>query len=203
MDSTWLKTQLRLNPQKSKADLARALDLPPSAISKMLADGRQIKAQEYVSMRKFFGLADNGPGRPVIGGANYVLRPLEDIGDGRTKRHKPVKEDPWIIPARLLKGRTKAEAENIRIFSVRDNSMSPHFTTGEHVLVDLSDKKPSPPGFFVVSDGLNPIIRQCDIVPQSRPASVRLSGGAGAPFIMPLKKADITGRVIAKLLWLT
>ncbi len=60
MDSQWLKTQLAYNPSKNKADLAKAIGVQPSGISKILAGTRQIKTHEYIAMRKFFGLLIDG-----------------------------------------------------------------------------------------------------------------------------------------------
>ena len=200
MDNKWLKAQFRLHPGKTKSDLAKALSLEPPAISKMLAGTRQVKAQEYVAMRRFFGLPVDG--ERAIGGraetpGSYVLRPLQE-------KENPEREDAWTMPADMMAGRTKGTPEQIKIFHIRDNTMAPDFQPGGHVLIDLSDRIPSPPGVFLVSDGIGHILRQCEIVPQSKPVSVRISAGNRSyePYTAPLDKAGLVGRVIAKLQWL-
>ncbi|MFN3826826.1 MAG: hypothetical protein ACK4NR_04295 [Micavibrio sp.] len=200
MDSLWLKTQFRLCPDKSRADLARALDLDPPAISKMLAGTRQIKAQEYVAMRGFFGLPMDGQ-RAVSAEKGYRLEALEVKGLSEPDREGEGGE--WVMPAGLLAARTKAAPEQIRIFTVRDKTMEPDFMSGAQVLVDLSDRLPSPPGVFVVSDGVGHILRHCDFVPGESPAQIQISSHKGSSFRLPADKADITGRVIARLDWLT
>lgn len=82
--------------------------------------------------------------------------------------------------------------------------MTPDFTPGEQVLVDLTDRSPSPPGVFIVSDGLGYLIRQCEYLPGSKPPQIKLSpvNPKFEPSIVELKKTDIAGRVIAKLQWL-
>jgi len=196
MDQEWLKTQFRLNPEKSKAALAEAIGLPASAVSKILAGGRQIKAAEYTAMRRFFGLPVDG--ERAARGASYILEPLEHgLQDGAV-------DQSWTMPASVLKGRTKAAPDKVRIFAVQDNAMAPDLVAGEQVLVDLSDQTPSPPGIFVISDGMAPLIRQCEYVPHSSPPSVKLStiSGRFEARIVPVSAAGLTGRVIAKLEWL-
>ncbi len=199
MDNEWLKTQFRLQPDKNKADLARAIGLEPPAVSKILAGTRQIKAHEYIAMRRFFGMPVDGERATVgqVARSSYVLRPLQE-----QTRAEP--GDAWTIPAKLLARRTKAPPEQVRIFEVQDSTMAPEFQTGEHVLVDLSDRKPSPPGVFLVSDGIGYILRHCEIVPQARPVKVRLSANNRhyETYNAPLDKAGLLGRVIAKLQWL-
>lgn len=211
MDSQWLKTQFSVNPGKTKAGLAKALNLDAPAISKILAGTRQIKANEYIGMRKFFGLPVDGE-QATSGNRDksYVLAPLtkdkeqEEKNINQALYDAPVPEENWVMPASLFKNRTTANPEQIRIFSIQENAMVPDFMPGEHVLVDLSDVKPSPPGVFLVSDGLGHMIRQCAYVPHSDPPEIKLSAvnSKYEPYTLPLEKTKIIGRVIAKLQWL-
>lgn len=207
MDSDWLKTQFRLHPERSKADLAQALNLGASAVSKILAGTRQIKAHEYVAMRRFFGMPSDGEKAAAVssraGSGHYVLAPLEPgLGEGRGADQEA--QESWLMPPDLLKGRIRGTPDKIRIFPVHETAMVPDLSPGEQVLVDLSDTRPSPPGLFVVSDGLGHIIRHCAYVPHSQPPSVRLSANDGKyePYTLPLEKAGIIGRIIARLEWL-
>lgn len=198
MDSQWLKTQFQLHPDKSRADLARALDLDPPAISKILAGGRQIKAHEYIAMRRFFGLPVDGD-RAVSGG--YLLSPFAH-DRGLSDRTATSDQDAWIMPAKLLESKTQAPPDKIRIFTVQDSSMEPDFMTGAQVLVDLSDVLPSPPGVFLLSDGVGHVLRQCDVIPGETPLQIHLSARSGVSFRLSPEKAGIIGRVIARLDWL-
>lgn len=197
MDSQWLKTQFDLHPGKSRADLARALALDPPAISKILAGGRQIKAHEYIAMRKFFGLPTDG--ERAVAASSYRLQILSA---GMAEKEREDDQEAWIMPAHLLESRTDAPPEKIRIFTIRDNSMEPDFMVGAQVLVDLSDTAPSPPGVFILSDGLGHVLRQCDIIPGEMPLQVNVLARNGTAFRLPLAKAAIVGRVIARLDWL-
>lgn len=202
MDAQWLKTQFKLHPGQSKAALAKALGLEPSAVSKMLNGMRQIKATEYVQMRAFFGMPSDG--RKALSGvqSGYVVEPLQ--GGAALKDREPSSESQWVIPAQIIGARTKAGPENIKSFEVEDNLMAPEFQRGEHVLVDLSDQTPSPPGAFVVSDGFGTMIRNCERIAGSDPVRVRISAlkESFAPREVLETDAQIMGRVIAKLQWL-
>ncbi|MBU0859628.1 MAG: LexA family transcriptional regulator [Alphaproteobacteria bacterium] len=200
MDNQWLHTQFTLHPDKTKADLARALGLDRPAISKILAGTRQIKATEYAGMRRFFGLPVDGE-RAVDRGQSYVIQPLES---GLKEPAVAGGADAWVMPASLFAHRTRTAPENIRIFTVQDNAMRPDLMPGETVLVDMADVTPAPPGIFLVSDGLGHIIRQCAPVPQARPPQIRLSAlnAQYESYSLSPDRAGIIGRVIAKLQWL-
>ncbi|MCB9988437.1 MAG: hypothetical protein H6868_03775 [Rhodospirillales bacterium] len=202
MDAQWLKTQFSLNPDKSKAELARVLGLEPPAISKILAGAREIKAREYQLMRRYFNLPVDGE-KSTRPQNSYVLSPLSNSRELSDSSHTQ-DDKSWIIPAGVLAARTQAPPEQIRIFSISENSMAPDFLRGEQVLVDLSDQRPSPPGIFVISDGVSPILRQCELIPQSDPLQVKISAHNKQyePYVLPLEKSAIIGRVIAKLQWL-
>lgn len=201
MDSQWLKVQFDLNPDKSKADLAKALGLEPPAISKILNGSRQIKAVEHHEMRRYFGLPVDGEHATKLPDSAYRLETLsgnQQLSEG----DKNTAED-WIIPADVLSVRTKAPSHQIKIFTVQENLMEPDYRLGEHVLVDLSDNKPSPPGAFVISDGHGHMIRFCEFVLKTTPTDIKVSAKNDGFQSQILQQADfnLIGRVIAKLQW--
>jgi transcriptional regulator with XRE-family HTH domain len=55
MDTDWFQEALR-RVGTSQADLARHLDLPPSAVSRMLRGERQMKIQEALRVAQFLGV---------------------------------------------------------------------------------------------------------------------------------------------------
>ena len=198
MNSQWLKAQFALNPEKSKAELAKSIGLEPPAVSKILNGTRQIKAQEYMAMRNFFGLPSDGDAALKKSSNAYTLQPL----DGSAFAEDGQGEAEWGIPASILSPRTQAPPDKIKIFQVRENAMEPDFKQGEHVLVDLSDQKPSPPGVFIVSDGFGYMVRHCAFVPKTNPPEVKISARSDgfAEQTLTLNDFTIIGRVISRLL---
>jgi transcriptional regulator with XRE-family HTH domain len=201
MDARWLQIQFTLNPGHTKAGLAKALGLEAPAVSKILKGTRQIKAQEYAAMREYFGLPVDGADSIRKRQDAYVLSALTHQ-NLREENKQPNGE--WVIPADILGQRTKAAMGQVKIFQVKENTMEPELHYGEHVLVDMSDFKPSPPGLFAVSDGFGHMIRYCEYIPQSSPPEIRVSARDKSfqPHNLKLDELQITGRIIAKLQWL-
>lgn len=200
--SLWLKAQFEAHPSLSKAELAKALKLEPPAISKILNGSRQVKADEYATMRRYFGLPVDGQAATAGGQAAYILDPLhntqslqDDNGDAAPQ---------WHIPAEIISKRTQATPDKIRVFTIEDNLMEPNFRRDEPVLVDLSQTTPSPPGTFIVSDGFGYMARNCEFLPNSTPPEIKLSASDTSFQPQTLKADDfrIIGRVIAKLQWI-
>lgn len=199
MNGKWLETQFKIHSEKTRVGLAIKLGLDAPAISKILSGKRQIKASEYLGMREYFGLTDAANQGASADG--YVLRPFAQ--GGLSDQVAESDGNAWVMPERLLREKTKAPPEQIRIFDVPDSAMVPDFQKGEQLLVDLSDTKPSPPGVFVVSDGMTHMIRSCEYVPHSDPPKIKLNANNQKfSYVMELDKAEIVGRVIAKLQWL-
>ena len=180
MDAEWLKEQFISFPEKSKAGLARYLKLEPPAISKILNGTRQIKAQEYNLMRQYFGLPIDGEGASNIPENAYKLETLAGMPNGFSDKLASGGEDSWIIPAQILSQRTQSPPEQIKIFSISETLMEPDFRRGEHVLIDLTDTKPSPPGSFIISDGFGMMLRHCEFVPHSDPAEIKISASSAS-----------------------
>ncbi len=201
MDAQWLKTQFETQPDKSKTGLAKAIGLEPPAISKILNNARQVKAQEYALMRKYFGLPVDG--ERAIAPSQQGGYVIESLAEQNPRLNDTDHKSDWVIPAGIMSQHTKASPENVKIYQVQEQLMAPEFKHGEHVVVDLSDDKPSPPGAFIVSDGFGFLIRYCEFVPSSNPPQIKISAENKSfqPQILEKDDLKIIGRVIAKLQW--
>lgn len=199
MDSQWLKTQLTLNPDKSKAGLAKAINLDPPAVSKILNGTRQIKAQEYILMREFFGMPVDGHSSLARGpsGEQAITGEKNGLSEGTVR----IADTDWAIPPALLNPGAASPPEKVRVFHVRDTAMEPEFLKDEQVLVDTSDKNPAQAGVFLVSDGFGNMLRHCAAIPKSDPPEIKISASATGFQPQTLKLGDflIVGRIIAKL----
>lgn len=195
MDSQWLKTQFSANPDKSKAGLAAAIGLEPPAISKILNGTRQIKAQEYLLMREYFGLPVDGLSAVR---KTYTVK-AQDGQDGFDDGSPPPTE--WSIPSVIAPHMPDKDGKTTRVFQVRENLMEPEFKRGDHVLVDIADRKPAPPGAFIISDGFSNMLRYCEYAPKSNETEIRISARKNGFQPQVLKPGDflVIGRVVAKL----
>ncbi len=110
----------------------------------------------------------------------------------------------WQVPTGIVRGYSTAPAHELRIITVMGDSMEPALMPGQRVLVDTGDKKPSPPGIFVVWDGLGLVVKRVQVIPHTDPARVRITSDNTKyePYERTLEEAYIQGRVIGQWKWL-
>ncbi|HLJ63015.1 MAG TPA: LexA family transcriptional regulator [Stellaceae bacterium] len=110
----------------------------------------------------------------------------------------------WQVPSGIVRHFSGAADADLRIISVLGDSMEPTLIPGQRILVDAGDKTPSPPGVFVVWDGLGLVVKRLEVLPQSDPPRVRISSDNAkyAPYERTLDEAHIQGRVIGQWRWL-
>lgn len=91
--------------------------------------------------------------------------------------------------------------ESVVIDEVRGDSMQGTLWPGQRVMVDLRDRKPSPPGIFMVWDGMGMVLKRVELVPGSDPPTIRLTSDNPkyATYERTVDEAQICGRVIG--LW--
>lgn len=106
------------------------------------------------------------------------------------------------MPADMLRAHTVPGAR-LAVVRVEGDSMEPDYLSGDRVLVDLSRSLPSPPGVFVVWDGMGMVLKRLELVIGGMPRRVRLSSinPAYTAYEVPLPELHISGRVIGKWMW--
>lgn len=94
-----------------------------------------------------------------------------------------------------------ASPNGIVILEVVGDSMSPTLVPGERVIINTKDTSASPPGIFVVWDGLGLVLKRVEYVAHSDPPRVRIvsDNGRYEPYERELGEAAIQGRVIGSL----
>lgn len=100
--------------------------------------------------------------RPSMGGGAVVLE--ENVTPGRAYHFRR----SWI------KHGLKASPSQLRIMTVEGDSMEPTLLEGDTVLVDMTKRAPSPPGIFVLDDGMGLVAKRLQHVPNSDPPAVRV-----------------------------
>jgi transcriptional regulator with XRE-family HTH domain len=151
---------------------------------------------------------DDAPALPSPGGllireydvgasAGHGAEPPALNGEGET----PILAE-WSMPEDLVRAHT-TPGRRLALIRVEGNSMEPDYHPGERVLVDLSRRKPSPPGEFVIWDGMGLVLKRVELVPNSSPMKIRLiSINPGyTPYEVDLDEHTIVARVIGKWQW--
>jgi len=152
--------------------------------------------------------AKDGPARPAEKpiGAMVAVAELDVrayAGAGADLDDFPEITHQWQMPREVVQGQTTAGARNLRIITVYGDSNEPTLMPGQRVLVDTSDRTPSPPGFFICWDGLGIVVKRVEVVAHSDPLRVRLMSDNPrySPYERTLDEAHINGRVIGRWTW--
>lgn len=98
--------------------------------------------------------------KPGMGGGAF-----EDLADETTR---------VLLPRRLIRDHLRARPEDMRLLEVRGPSMSPMLEEGDHILVNIAERNPSPAGIFCLWDGFGVVCKAVERVPRTNPPLLRL-----------------------------
>lgn len=109
----------------------------------------------------------------------------------------------WSVPEAYLKGDLHVLSnEGLIIWRAESDTMSPAYEYGDRILIDTNAKRPSPPGMFLIWDGVGPALAQINVVQAAgnkQIARVNISASAsadeGTSYSSPVDKLSIIGRV--------
>ena len=122
--------------------------------------------------------------RPSMGGGAIVEDEDRSARDFHFRR-------AWI------RDRLKAAPSMLRVMAVQGDSMWPTLNDGDVILVDLNQRNPTPPGVFVLHDGMGLVAKRLERVPMSEPPRVRIisDNTQYAPYDCTSDEVNIIGRV--------
>jgi phage repressor protein C with HTH and peptisase S24 domain len=122
--------------------------------------------------------------RPSMGGGAVVEAEERSGRDFHFRR-------AWI------RDRLKAAPSLLRVMAVQGDSMMPTLNDGDTVLVDLTQRNPSPPGVFVLHDGMGLVAKRLEHVPLSDPPRVRIisDNPRYSPYECTTDEVNIIGRI--------
>ncbi|MEL0304363.1 MAG: S24 family peptidase [Rhodobiaceae bacterium] len=102
------------------------------------------------------------------------------------------------FPPDLLRRITAAPAGGLKLLSVSGDSMSPTLEDGDLVIVDTGRRMPSPPGIFILDDGVGLVAKRVDAIPNTTPPQLRLSSDnpAYSNYQRRIDEVHIVGRIV-------
>lgn len=167
-----------------------------------------IFAAKGVEAAELFALAGvEGGGRRGLGktaAPDGMLRIDEldvraSAGDGLVSDSENVVAE-WQLPSEVVRYYSSAPADALRFITVLGDSMEPTLQPGQRVLVDTGDRTPTPPGIFVVWDGLGLVVKRVQALAHSDPMRVRITSDNPKyeGYERALTEAYIQGRVIGQ-----
>jgi transcriptional regulator with XRE-family HTH domain len=106
----------------------------------------------------------------------------------------------WQLPSEVVRYHSSAPASDLRFITVLGDSMEPTLQPGQRVLVDTVDRTPTPPGIFVVWDGLGLVVKRVQALAHSDPMRVRITSDNPKyeGYERSLAEAYIQGRVVGQ-----
>ncbi len=110
----------------------------------------------------------------------------------------------WSVPRDVIKIGSRGAGANLKMLTILGDDMEPTLRMNDRILVDTSDKRPSPAGVFVVWDGMSVVVRRVEMIAGSEPVRLRVS--TDSPKYQPVERLHaetlIQGRVIARWSWI-
>lgn len=108
----------------------------------------------------------------------------------------------WSLPRSMLEANV-LPGSRLAVIRVAGDSMEPDYRPGDRVLIDLNATAPTPPGTFVLWDGLGLVLKQVEYLMNSVPPRLRIKSinPAYEAYDRDAEDVIINGRVIGKWTW--
>lgn len=108
------------------------------------------------------------------------------------------KRRDWPFAPDYLRDELGLERAKLAMVEVRGDSMEPTLSSGDRVLINLSDCQVSQPGIFVLFDGDGTVIKRVEKVPYSDPPIVVIKSDnpSHGQYNVPGELVRIVGRVV-------
>jgi len=108
------------------------------------------------------------------------------------------KRRDWPFATDYLRGELGLERARLAMLEVRGDSMEPTLSSGDRVLVNMSDRQVSQPGIFVLFDGDGTVIKRVEKIPYSDPEQIVIKSDnpVHGAYTVPGELVNIVGRVV-------
>jgi phage repressor protein C with HTH and peptisase S24 domain len=121
------------------------------------------------------------------------------MGGGQSIDAEPDYGRPYHFQKSWIKNDLKSDPANLRIMHVVGDSMMPTLQDRDIVLVDTSRRSPTPPGIFVLHDGMGLVAKRLEHIPNSDPPRVRII--SDNPHYSPYEGVADEINIIGRIRW--
>lgn len=126
----------------------------------------------------------------------YVaVRP--SMGGGMVVDEEPAHGEPFHFHRGWIAQELRSEPRALRIMHVEGDSMEPTLMNGDIVLIDTERRMPTPPGVFVLHDGMGLVAKRLEHIPNSDPPLIRIisDNPAYSAYERTSDEVNIVGRI--------
>jgi phage repressor protein C with HTH and peptisase S24 domain len=138
---------------------------------------------------------------PARAKEDYVTVPrisAEASAGGGTLVSKEFEQERYCFRRSWIKEQLNTSPANLRLLFVRGDSMEPTLCHNDIVLVDTSKKIPTPPGIFVLFDGLGLVAKRIEYVGDPDTMKIRIASDNPqyATYERSIEDTFIIGRIV-------
>ena len=154
------------------------------------------------------GMAKNGMatrfGASGDSGTLPIAVPLFDVraaagGGAQLSEGAEDQTDSIGFPPALLHRITAAPANRLKLITITGDSMASTLEDGDLVMIDGASIAPSPPGVFVLDDGVGLVAKRIDAVPNTHPQELLLSSDNPAYVTYQRRSDDV--HIVGRIIW--
>ena len=126
-----------------------------------------------------------------------ALEPPAKAGRGKMVETVLAPAEPYQFRRSWIRDHLQVDPEALRVMRIEGDSMLPTLREGDVVLVNTARREPSPPGIFVLFDGMALIAKRLELTGDASQPRVRVRSDNPAyePYERPLDAISIVGRV--------
>ncbi len=119
---------------------------------------------------------------------------------GGAELDMPKKIQEWGFPEEWIRHELQAAPSELTIITIDGDSMVPTINPGDKAVVNRAQTMPSPPGIFVLWDGLGIVAKRLEHIPNTSPPKVRVTSDNTRyePYERTAEEISIVGRVVAR-----
>ena len=107
-------------------------------------------------------------------------------------------DNQWVFPRQWLAKLGRRQTDASRMISISGDSMVPLLEHDDTVMLDCSQTRPSPPGIFILDDGVALVAKRIEIIPSTTPQILRISSEnlTYSSYQRRIDEVHIIGRVV-------
>lgn len=106
----------------------------------------------------------------------------------------------WEFPEQWIRAELDTQPSNLYIITIAGDSMPGVLEPGDKAIINIADRHPTPPGTFIIHDGLGLVAKRVEHIDGSDPPTIRITSTNKAyrAYERTLDEAHIMGRVVAR-----